>query len=221
MRNARHALILGATLAALGLSKAEAASLIPGLWNTGVDEFGHAMPDEHDDRHYTILSSSLPGYEGLPAQTYNPNAYLPKDGDSAWISLSGGGDPEGPDAHVTTYRLVFSLADFDLTTVRISGRWGADDIGAIFLNGVFTGHMGSGVTALTPFTLDHGFVQGENTLDFQITDYGPPTAFRVDDLVGTGTLGTAVPEPASWGLMLTGFFGAGALLRRKNRLAIA
>jgi hypothetical protein len=219
MRNARRALILGATLAALGLSEAEAASLIPGLWNTGVNALGHAMPDEHEDLHYVILSSSLPGYEGQRALTYNPDSYLQPDEDSAWIAIAGG-DPEGPDAHVTTYRLVFSLADFDPATVQVSGRWGADDIGAIFLNGVFTGYVGSGVAALTPFTLTHGFLQGENTLDFQITDYGPPTAFRVDDLGGVGSLRAAVPEPAAWAMMLTGFLGMGALLRRR-RLAVS
>jgi hypothetical protein len=31
--------------------------------------------------------------------------------------------------------------------------------------------------------------------------------------------GTGVPEPASWALMLTGFFGLGALLRRRRTLA--
>jgi hypothetical protein len=30
-----------------------------------------------------------------------------------------------------------------------------------------------------------------------------------------------VPEPATWALMLTGFFGLGSLLRRQRKLALS
>jgi hypothetical protein len=44
--------------------------------------------------------------------------------------------------------------------------------------------------------------------------------FALDDISLTGRAAAGVPEPASWALMLTGFFGAGALMRR-NRAQLA
>jgi hypothetical protein len=44
------------------------------------------------------------------------------------------------------------------------------------------------------------------------------------DAFGAGAFGIAlggVPEPATWAMMLTGFFGLGAVLRRSRRLAVA
>jgi hypothetical protein len=38
---------------------------------------------------------------------------------------------------------------------------------------------------------------------------------------GMGCGGTAVPEPATWAMMLVGFFGLGALLRRRRALKVA
>ncbi len=43
----------------------------------------------------------------------------------------------------------------------------------------------------------------------------------VDDFLIAGPAGGGVPEPATWALMLTGLFGAGALLRRQRKLAFA
>jgi hypothetical protein len=49
----------------------------------------------------------------------------------------------------------------------------------------------------------------DNAIGSQFTNY----AFRVD--------GGAVPEPAAWALMIVGFGGAGAALRRRRAVAIA
>jgi hypothetical protein len=40
-------------------------------------------------------------------------------------------------------------------------------------------------------------------------------------LVTGGSVTGAVPEPASWALMLTGFLGAGAVLRTARRRQVA
>lgn len=63
---------------------------------------------------------------------------------------------------------------------------------------------------------------GENFLDFDGDGFGDALAldmtFRVLGTPGTG----AVPEPASWALMITGFGLAGAALRRRaERLRLA
>jgi hypothetical protein len=60
-------------------------------------------------------------------------------------------------------------------------------------------------------------------LDFQVQDFGPPTALRVDNLQGTADLAGVggVPEPATWAMMLIGFGGLGAVLRRRRSLVFA
>jgi hypothetical protein len=50
---------------------------------------------------------------------------------------------------------------------------------------------------------------------------GQPSEFtgtyRIGDFSGSGTFDIAVPEPASWALMILGFGGVGAALRRRQR----
>ena len=47
-------------------------------------------------------------------------------------------------------------------------------------------------------------------------DSTPQNAFEFDGLAGT-----AVPEPATWGLMIAGFGGIGAVLRRRRQTLVA
>lgn len=49
-------------------------------------------------------------------------------------------------------------------------------------------------------------------------DFGTSTGFRLE---GAPTTVTGVPEPATWGLMIVGFGGTGALLRRRRGRAAA
>ena len=90
-----------------------------------------------------------------------------------------------------------------------------------FLNGVSTGITNGQFSFLTGFNIASGFQAGINHLDFEIQDFGAPTAFRVDDLAGTADLATTtpgggVPEPAAWAMMLLGFFGLGSALRARR-----
>jgi hypothetical protein len=61
-------------------------------------------------------------------------------------------------------------------------------------------------------------VAGLNTLDFSVVEGGAPTAHRVDDLVGT--VNAAVPEPATWAMMLIGFGLVDSSIRRRRRQAV-
>lgn len=208
-RIAAASALLCAALAPAQLS----AATIGGLFNTGTDASNVALvgPNGTVDPHYSIFSSTTPGVAGQQAVTFQC-CYAAEDGNSRWISLSANGNPG---SNTTVYRLSFSLAGLNAATASLSGSWGADNLGTIFLNGASTGISTSNFGFLTPFTINSGFVSGTNTLDFQIQDFGAPTAFRVDDLAGTADrLGAVVPEPSAWALLIIGFGAIGATMRR-------
>jgi hypothetical protein len=210
---------LFAGIAAVAFATAAPAATIQGLFNTGTDANNVALVGGPGtvDPHYSILSSTSSGFAGQQAVTFNC-CYVADDEDSRWVSLSSNGSPG---SNVTVYRLSFSLAGFNPATASISGRGGSDNAGRIFLNGNDTGIDINGFSALVAFTINSGFVAGVNTLDFQISDFGAPTAFRVDDLRGTADAVNAIPEPATWAMMIGGFGMLGAAARRRTAKAVA
>jgi hypothetical protein len=213
-----RATALAAATALLASAAPAGAATIPGLFNTGTDASNVALVGGNGviDPHYTILSSTSPGFAGQQAVTFQC-CYAAEDGDSRWIALSATGSPG---SNTTVYRLSFDLSGLNPATAAISGSWGADNLGTIFLNGVSTGITTSNFGFLTGFNIASGFQAGVNHLDFQIQDFGAPTAFRVDNLAGTAGLATppggAIPEPAAWAMMLLGFFGLGSALRARR-----
>jgi hypothetical protein len=203
-----------AAASALG-GHAAHADAIAGLYNTGETNALTAVSSGNDP-HYVVLSS------GAAARVTTDSAWAPDDGDSRWISVNDDRRPV-PD---TTYRTTFDLSGLDPSTASISGLWGADNDGYIFLNGVstgisLTGAAGANFQLLHPFTIGSGFVAGLNTLDFEVLDYGGVTGLRVDGLTGTADVATATtaPEPATWLLAFVGFFGLGAALRQSRKVA--
>jgi hypothetical protein len=100
----------------------------------------------------------------------------------------------------------------------------------------FTAPPGAGTATMTANVTGQVLTQqnGDVTIDFfndsnnplLLTYNGGAFSFYLNDLdiAGTSTVGTAltgkmtvaVPEPASWGLMLLGFAGIGAAMRRKR-----
>jgi hypothetical protein len=229
MRSYRLTMSLGtaAVAVALGLATpAAATTVIPGLFNTGVDNQNHALVGGNGliDTHYKITFSNVPGAQPNGV-TYFAPGLAAEDADSRWVSLNAAGGPVN--ASSVNYTLTFDLTDFDHTTAQISGLFGGN-FGALYLNTRFVRTIGGPTTSLAAFSLTSGFKAGLNTLDFQVGANGPPNVFRIDGLQGTAvsTLPppppppdptTGVPEPATWALMLTGFFGAGGLLRSRRR----
>ena len=230
----RNGLFSTAVVAAalLGAAQAQSASIV-GLFNTGVDGSNAALATfGATDIHYSIISTTAPAYSVGSAVTYEHPAYIDGDADSKWISGAADGFT-GSGASTTTYRLSFNLSGLNPLSAMISGLWGVDNEGTIFLNGSSTGISLTGsipgvldgadansFTSLHAFSISTGFVAGLNTLDFVTLDTGPPSALRVDDLAGTAAV-IGVPEPASWALMLVGFFGLGGALRTRRRTLTA
>ncbi|MCK1638168.1 PEP-CTERM sorting domain-containing protein [Bradyrhizobium sp. 157] len=196
------------------------AAPITGLFNTGVDGSGNALgADGLADPHYFVTASNIGVPINTPAVTSTHPAYAANDGNSRWISNSSTGSPGNG---IVDFTLSFDLTGLNAATAQISGSWGADNLGTILLNGVNTGITNGGFSFLSPFTINSGFANGINTLTFQIQDFGPPLAFRVDNISGTAdVLTAAVPEPSTWAMMILGFAGVGFVACRRRKGAPA
>jgi hypothetical protein len=206
-------------VAAVAVPAQVSAAAITGLFNTGVDGSGNALgADGLADPHYSVTASNIGVPINTPAVTYSHPAYAANDANSRWISNSSSGSPGNG---FVDFTLTFDLSGLNAATAQISGSWGADNLGTIFLNGVNTGITNGTFGFLSPFAINSGFVSSINTLTFQIQDFGPPLAFRVDNISGTAdVLTAAVPEPSTWAMMLLGFAGVGFIAyRRKSKPA--
>jgi hypothetical protein len=177
------------------------------VFNTGVSASNVVLPAGSVDPHYTSTSTVF------VLGTINA-AWLPNTSTSKWV---------GPDAtdgtftnggnYALTYRTMVDLTGFIASTAVITGRWATDNNGLnILLNGASKGLTSSTFNAYSNFTLNSGFVSGLNTIDFSWSNVGGPGGLRVEFL--TADASSAIPEPASIALMLSGV-AALAFFRRK------
>jgi hypothetical protein len=185
---------LGFLIAVCGATGAQASVT---LFNTGVDGPNTGAIDPN----YSLVG-------GDSAVTYYNPAYIADTSTSRWVSYSADGYPGNTTVEfVTTFK-----AD---STALVSGLWGADNYGMIFVNGVKVAELDG--TVYENFNQLHSFsfnplVGQTNTLVVELTDTGPPTAFRIDGFAG------AVPEPSTWAMMILGFAGVGFMAyRRKSK----
>lgn len=214
-----------AAVAILSASSAQAVVVVGQLYNTGVGINGAALASGNGqtDANYKITDATHAGaVVGTSAKTYYFPSYVPDDSGSRWVAFDGniGGIPASPGlAPVGYYDLTttFDLTDFYANTAKITGLWGVDNNGEIFLNGastgvVLTGTVQSSFRTLADFSIANGFVSGLNTLTLRVTNNGGPTAGRFDNLVLTAS----VPEPESWAMLIAGFGLVGAAARRRR-----
>jgi hypothetical protein len=185
-------------------------SFLTNLFNTGVDATHALLVDNVNDAHYLLppgnISAPLPtGYNGnavavsdichaiLSACDWqrSPGCYVytpwgPFTPYSKWIApnyTNNGCDGAG------TYKYTFTFtlpANLTASSATISGRWAADNVAAMFVNGnqlpAVDGGFASGWSPWTPFTIPpgSGIISGVNTLTFIVTNYGGYTGLRVE-----------------------------------------
>ena len=224
-------------LAVLGLADLSLeAAPIPGLFGTGVNDAGDLLPAGALDPHYKLIASAdtnFPGPDSIVVNQDFPIAgeagggpWLTNGPGSKWIApqpdqtccgvgMAGGNGGNLPGDYV--YRVTFDLSGFDLSTVKLTGRWAVDSEGVdIKINGTSTGNKippypPQPSEAWHSFAINSGFVDGMNTLDFVVNRSSGkyPTGLRAE-VSGTGVpLPQPVPVP---GLFGTGLNDAGALL---------
>ena len=214
----RVAYLIVVALAVLG-SAAQASPIF--VFNTGVDLFGTVLTDGTvGDPHYSLVSvpggtSDIMVRTAAGGAPVNTGGWLGDDALSAWIgpntAFSGG--PGGS----YDYRTTFDLGVLSPSTANLMGQFAADDWAVdILINGISTGTFGGDYTSWTSFSINSGFVDGVNTLDFIVhnlgnTDTLGPTGLRVEV---TGTAST-VPEPASFVLLGAALVGLSAIRRRR------
>jgi hypothetical protein len=166
------------------------------LFNTGVDANGEVLAGGQVDPHYQLIQSaesSLPGPDAIVVSEIAEGYWMPNSSVSKWLAPSPNQPfPLQPSpcnaTGLYTYRTEFDLSGFDPATVEVSGGWAADNaVRALSLNGVEVLQGSAGYAAFSLFTLSAGFVQGINTLDFQIEDLGCPNGFRAE-LSGTAQI---------------------------------
>jgi hypothetical protein len=177
------------------------AAVIPKLYNTGVDDTGSPLADSTMDTHYKITDSPDPDAPGPDTFTLTPGfpvgPWLAEGPNSRWIAPSptqGTGNAEGN----YTYEITFDLTGLDPATAVINGQWATDNDGVdIVINGNSLGLINSAqFVSWTAFTIDSGFIDGKNTLQFVVhnaPDTPNPTGLRVE-MTGRATSPTEKPS---------------------------
>jgi hypothetical protein len=214
----RSAIIAPSIAAAFLLAGTHTSSALPniGLFSTGVDNSGNALPLHATELHYAVSGVVSAAYIVPKEVGQVPPSWIVAPSGSAWIGPNQtdstfNSDPVG----IYHYKLSIDLTGFDPSSVRIGGTWATDDEAHLFLNGQNTGFSKGlyGFTQLDAFNLQSGFVAGINTIDFTVQNDAGPSGLLV-----TGWTMSVVPEPSTACFVgLISVMAAGARLLRSRK----
>ena len=233
MKTIKGLLAASAVAAAMSIAAGAQAATITGLYNTGVDNSGAAVAGNGADLHWTLNGGAA--YTGGTNGSFPLGPWVADSADSRWLTpTSNAADSFDPSANgYYTYATTFSLTAGQAAGAAFTGRYAVDNQAAnILLNGHSLG-SGGWFTYWSNFSAGSSdFVAGTNTLQFVVENWaqngGNPSGLDVQFLSsiegaeldvsgGTG----AVPEPATWALMMGGVGMVGATLRRQARTRAA
>ena len=189
--------------------------VVPGVFATGVDGTGAALPDGEADPHY-LLAVNPDGINEVAPVVHNSTVFpivagpwVPNTAGAKWIApqfdtVGSAGEASdagaGPGTYV--YRTTFDLTGFDPATAILTGGWATDNRGAsIRLNGVDTGLTNTAqFVQVTNFSLaapGASFQPGVNTLEFYVVNEGQGvgyTGLQVRGLRVLAKTATAIPQ---------------------------
>jgi hypothetical protein len=218
---------LVATCFVMALTATSNAAMITTLRSTGMDVGGSKVTGVTSLYSVVAPSGSTTLVTALDAPGY-PGAWIadtveaPSGTLSRWIRPDNLLiDPVGTYVFSTT----FDMTGLDTATALITGHWATDDTGAkIQLNGfdIATPSSSPNFNTWTAFTIaaaGNNFLNGINTLSFFVTNL-PADPNRLNPVglrVAMSGVATAVPLPATLGLLLAGMPGLGLILRRARR----
>jgi hypothetical protein len=219
----KFSIALFAVLSGLGLCNTAAHASIVGLTNTGVN----FNPGTLVDNAWSIVggSNSLgspyqgPAYTDANNGTFPIPPWVPNSSVSRWDTptnpLSLGLDQSVDGTYV--YRTTFTSIG---TTGFFTGQFAADNaVTSITLNGgttIYTGPgSGSQFDGWTSFAYTGSLINGLNTIDFSIVNYGlgssNPSGLNVEFLTAS------VPEASTWCMLIIGFACIGFLSYRRKQ----
>jgi hypothetical protein len=190
-----------------GMATANALTQSIPLFNTGVNAGGGLLGNATADPHFTLISA--PGgyttaYTGNGNEINGGLPWVPEGPNSRWINPSGWLAEWLPIGNYV-YRTTFDLSGFDPNTASLQLSIASDNSTKVYLNGGDAGISTplSGFSSFSNYAINSGFVNGLNTLDFEVNNASDvvgmnPTGFRVE-LSGYATV---VPEPATATLLL-------------------
>jgi hypothetical protein len=181
------------------------------IYNTGVDNSGVATTGNGADLHWTLAGGTA--YTGGTNGVFPIGPWVADSSTSRWITPTTNASDSNA-VSTFAFSTTFNLTGLKAATASLSGTFAGDDSATIFLNGVQIGAANQGgYSFLTNFTINSGFVAGVNTLTFAALNSGAgPTGVNV---VVSGTA-DAVPEAATWAMMVAGFGLVGFSLRRRS-----
>jgi len=241
-----QAAILAVALGLGACGGTASATVISGLYSSGVDNSGYLIATGATDTHWTVVASptwnSTANYYNGAAlaysitqwQTDSPNQTNPA---SQWITMPNGDPtdfwaPLGTPVRGTpgwyTYESSFTLPA-NVVSATITGKFVGDNAAVIKLNGVEATY-GTVTDGFLPFTMTSGFQTGANIVDVFVqndvyvqtgipVDYPNPTGMQVQ-MTGEYTL-APVPEidPSAFGPAVSLLMGTLSLreCRRKKR----
>ncbi|MBM3883671.1 MAG: immunoglobulin domain-containing protein [Verrucomicrobia bacterium] len=189
--------------------------LLPGLYNTGVDNDRWILWDGVEDPHYRLTVNpddplvTAPIIQDSTVFPIVAGPWIANSDTSLWIgprfetSGAAGGD--------YVYQLEVDLTGFNPATAFVEGLWATDNAGTLLVNDAPTGAVNAGnFDTLSRFRLEGIFLNGKNQLQFKVNNASAGyTGLRVQGLRGgakKGTVGDAprlVSQPAGK-LLLTG-----------------